>query len=140
MGACSGSPEFHRQELRGGRAQAPRVGSLRGWDDVAGTDPGLSVSPVKSLQLFPTGQTPASLATPPNLCCLRSMEFAVPSHGGAAKCCALFQPCSQPSAMPAVCSQLQPSEPLSHQSTDSGHTTPHTGWAGVCPLPVLSCE
>lgn len=35
------------------------------------------------------------------------MEFAVPSHGGAAKCCALFQPCSHPGAMAGVCSQLQ---------------------------------
>lgn len=67
------------------------------------------------------------------------MEFAVPCRGGAAKCCALFEPCSHPSAMPGVRSQLQEgqilpfSAPFPPEHPLWAHHTPHgPGW-GLSP-------
>lgn len=106
--ACSSACCFSQQEkweppllllaaqTGAARGRSPRVGSVQGWDDAAGTDTASVFHQEKLCSCFPTGPTSVSVAAPQSLCCLRSVEFAVPSHGGAAKCRVLFSPAPTP--------------------------------------------
>lgn len=133
---------FHRQELRGEQPQAPTVASLRGWVEIAGTDTALSVSPGKSLQLFPHWPSPGV--------CSNSLKPLLPQkYGiccpipwrGSQMLCALFSPAPTPVPCPACAPSSRkirstPSELLQPLPTRA----PTLGWAGLCPQPILSPE
>lgn len=135
------------RSCEGEQPQAPMVGSLQGWDDIPGKDTGLSISPVKSLQLFPHWPDPG-------VCSNSSRSLLPQKYGiccpipwwGSQMLCTLFSPAPTPVPCPVrapssrkiTSNHSELLQHLSHLSTDSGLTTPHLDWAGLCPLPVLS--
>lgn len=136
---------FTDRSCEGEKPQAPMVGSLQVWDDVAGTDTGLSISPVKSLQLFPHWPNPCvcSNSSKSLLPQKYGICYPIPWRGSQMLCtlsallphqcharCVLPAPGSSDPALPSC------SSPFPTRAPTLG--TPHP--TQVCPLLVLSCE
>lgn len=119
------------RSCKGEQPQAPTVASLRGWVEIAGTDTALSVSPVKSLQLFPHWPNPGVCSN--FSMCLLPQKYGIccpiPWRGSQMLCTlsALLPPrCHGRRVLPAP-GRSDPTLP----SCSSPFPTEHPLWAGL---------